>query len=187
MGRHEREWLDCAYILRHFSSRTSSARTLYRAFVENGITQGKRDDLTGGGLIKSNKGWRSSHGSAHRKGDERILGSSDFVLDVLKAAGQSWEHAYARRIGGIDWGVVNDYVATVFDLSAKEILLPGKYPNRVAARSVFCYFLVRELGMTTTAVADRLGMGQPAISLAVRRGESIVKEKGLSLQEIGGK
>jgi hypothetical protein len=51
----------------------------------------------------------------------------------------------------------------------------------VAARSVLCYFLVRELGLTATAVGQRLRIGQPAVSIAVSRGEAIVKEKGLSL------
>ena len=68
-----------------------------------------------------------------------------------------------------------------FDLSLGEILLQGKYRHRVAARSVLCYFLVRELGMTATAVAERLGIGQPAVSIAVARGEAIVKERGLRL------
>jgi predicted DNA binding CopG/RHH family protein len=56
-------------------------------------------------------------------------------------------------------------------------------PNRVAARSTLCCFLVRELGLTATAVAETLGMGQPAVSIAVRRGEAIVKERGLRLPQ----
>ena len=75
----------------------------------------------------------------------------------------------------------------VVSIDPEEVLLPGKYPNRVAARSTLCYFLVRELGMTATAVADRLGMGQPGVSLAVRSGETIVKERGSSLPDTRGK
>ena len=41
----------------------------------------------------------------------------------------------------------------------------------------------RELGMTCTAVANRLGIGQPAVSLALSRGEGIVKERDLRLSE----
>jgi REP element-mobilizing transposase RayT len=82
---------------------------------------------------------------------------------------------------------INKYVARLFNIDPGEILLPGKHPNRVAARSTLCYFLVRELGMTATAVADKLGMGRPAVSLAVRRGEAIAKERRLSLPDTGGK
>jgi capsule polysaccharide modification protein KpsS len=61
------------------------------------------------------------------------------------------------------------------------------FRNRVAARSVLCYFLVRELGMTATTVANKLGIGQPAVSIAVARGEVIVREKGLALPRRQGK
>jgi putative transposase len=181
MGRRERTWLDRGYVLKHFSDTIETARTLYRAFVEEGIAQGRRDDLTGGGLIRSNRGWRPSADSAHRKGDERILGGSDFVLEAIKAAGQTWERAHSLKKEDIDFAAVNEYVGRLFSLSPEEILLPGKYPNRVAARSTLCYFLVRELSLTVTAVAKTLGMSQPAVSIAVRRGEAIVKEKGLCL------
>jgi hypothetical protein len=109
----------------------------------------------------SNKGWRPAKESDHRKGDERIQ--------------------------GVDFAIVNEYVARLFNLSPEEILLPGKYRNRVAARSVLCYFLVRELGMTATTVANKLGIGQPAVSIAVARGEIIVREKGLDLSRRQGK
>jgi len=61
--------------------------------------------------------------------------------------------------------------------------VPEASPNRVTGRSVFCYLLVRELGMTCTAVAKRLGIGQPAVSIALARGEKLAKEKGFTLPE----
>jgi putative transposase len=187
MGRHRRPWLDDGYVLAHFSEKTETARTLYRSFVENGIAEGRRHDLSGGGLIRSNKGWRPAKDSAHRKGDTRILGSSGFVLEVMKAAGQRWERTHALSANGVDFDLLHKHVARLFNIDPGDILLPGKYPTRVAARSVLSYFLVRELGMTATAVADRLGMGQSGVSLAVRRGEAIVKERGLDLPDGGGK
>ena len=117
----------------------------------------------------------------HRKGDERIPGSSDFVLKVMKAAEETWERAHALKIEGLDFAAVHQHVACLFSLNPEEMLFPGKYRHRVLARSVLCYFLVRELGMTATAVAKRLGIGQPAVSMAVARGEAIVREKGLRL------
>jgi putative transposase len=163
------------------SDKTDAAPTIYQAFVEAGIAEGRRNDLAGGGFIRSNKGWRPTRDSAHRKGDERILGSSGFVLEVMKAAGQKWERTHALKEAGVDFAVIREHVARLFNFSPEEILLPGMYPNRVAARSVLCYFLVRELGMTATAVTERLGISQPAVSIAVRRGESIVRGKGLTL------
>jgi putative transposase len=182
MGQADRPWQDSAYVLARFGANTDKARTLYRTFVEAGIAAGQRSDLTGGGLMRSNKGWRPIKGSSHGKGDERILGGTDFVLEVMKAAQETWERTHALAIDGIDFSAVHEHVARLFKLSPEEILLQGKYPNRVAARSVLCYFLVRELGMTATAVAGKLGIGQPAVSIAVARGEVIVRDRRLTLR-----
>ncbi len=58
---------------------TAKARRRYRAFVQKGIGEGKRPDLTGGGLIRSLGGWggiKALRKSGIRlKGDERILGA----------------------------------------------------------------------------------------------------------------
>jgi hypothetical protein len=35
--------------------------------------------------------------------------------------------------------------------------------------------------MTCTVVAKRLGIGQPAVSIALTRGEKLTKERGLTL------
>lgn len=182
MGHCERPWQDSSYVLARFSAGTDTARTLYRTFVEAGIAAGQRSDLTGGGLIRSNKGWRPAKGPIHGKGDERILGGGNFVLEVMKATQETWERTHALTIDGIDFSAIHERVARLFELSPEEILLQGKYPHRVAARSVLCYFLVRELGMTATAVAGKLGIGQPAVSIAVARGEVIVRERGLTLR-----
>jgi len=179
MGRCDRPWQDSSYVLSLFGRRIASARTLYREFVEKGITMGQRNDLTGGGLIRSSKGWRPA--SELSKGDERILGGSDFVLATMKAAEETYERTHALARNGLDFTAVQQHVGRLFNLSPEELLLKGKYPNRVAARSVLCYFLVRELGMTTTAVAGKLGLGQPAVSIAMARGEVIVRERGLTL------
>ncbi len=184
MGRCDRQWLDSTSILEHFDSETETARRLYRAFVETGISEGHRNDLTGGGLVRSNRGWRPSRQSDHPKSDERILGSSRFVEEVMEAAHEIWDRKHTREVTSADFSAVQRHVARLFHMSAEEILLPGKYPTRVAARSVLCYFLVRELGMTATALAQRLGIGQPAVSIAVGRGEAIVRERGLKSSRI---
>jgi REP element-mobilizing transposase RayT len=179
MGKHVRTWQDTEYVLVQFGQVTETARRTYEAFVEQGISEGRRSDLTGGGLLRSNKGWHPTKGGEHRKGDERILGSSAFVLGVLKEAEEAGKRSGAYALGGVNFETVVEHVARLFNVSPEEILLPGKYRNRVTARSVLCYMLVRKLGMTATSVAVKVNMGQPAVSMAVARGEAIVREKGL--------
>lgn len=183
MGYCPREWLDRAYILMQFDEEAEMGRRLYRTFVEEGISEGRRDDLAGGGFARSNKGWRPSPHAGNLKSDERILGSSRFVVEVMRAAKETWDWGHRGAVTGADFAAVQERVAALFRLTPEEVLLAGKYPSRVAARSVLCYFLVRELGMTATEAAQRLGMGQPAVSIAVRRGEAIVRERGLRYRE----
>jgi putative transposase len=176
MGTILRPWLNTDYVLSAFRG----SKVSYRAFVEAGVEEGPRDDLTGGGLVRSNKGWTPMD-KAPVRGDERILGSSDFVLQAIRAAGEQWERSHMLKSQGVDFDSLCRHVAGLFELDPKEILLPGRYRTRVAARSVLCYFLVRELHMTTTEVGARIGLSQPAVSIAVARGEAMVREKGFML------
>jgi len=57
----------------------------------------------------------------------------------------------------------------------------GKYPKNVKARSLFCYWAVRELGISATSLARKLGLTQPAVSISVKRGQAIADENGLQL------
>jgi putative transposase len=59
MARIERSWQDTDRVLSLFSKQEGAARRLYKKFVEKGIAQGKRDDLSGGGLIRSVGGWEA--------------------------------------------------------------------------------------------------------------------------------
>ncbi|MCP4876758.1 MAG: transposase, partial [Gammaproteobacteria bacterium] len=89
MGKEPNNWQDADKVLALFANRPSAARYGYRQFVEEGIGMGRRPELTGGGLIRSAGGWMAlksrKEGGGRTKGDERILGESEFVESVLKA------------------------------------------------------------------------------------------------------
>jgi hypothetical protein len=60
---------------------------------------------------------------------------------------------------------------------------PGKERPRVAARSLYCYWAVKELGVSQTELARRLGLSVAGVGFSVRRGESIARERGIRLME----
>jgi DNA-binding MarR family transcriptional regulator len=66
-------------------------------------------------------------------------------------------------------------------LERDVIYSKGRRKIQVAARSLLCYWAMRELGLTATGLAKRLGMTQPAVSYAVSRGEQIAKERNYTL------
>lgn len=117
------------------------------------------------------------------KGDERILGDSDFVLDVLKPSEEEMERRYRLKVRGYNLERLAGLVAEIFGVRAEDLWIPGKYARIVPARSLFCYWALRELGISATEIARRLNLTQPAVSISVRRGERIAKEKGLIIPQ----
>jgi hypothetical protein len=187
LGKREKVWQDVKYVLRLFGKRASVARGEYREYVKEGVRLGRRPDLIGGGLIRSMGGWsevkRMRRGRDRFKGDERILGDSEFVMEALKESEESFERRYELRTQGYDIERLARRVASLFEIALEDIYSPGKYKERVKARSVLCYWAVRELGETEIQLARKLAITQPAVSLAVKRGEKLAKEMGLELKE----
>jgi REP-associated tyrosine transposase len=180
MGKKKKEWQDDAYVLKLFDKKRSTARRRYKIFVQKGIQDGKRPELTGGGLIRSSGGWSVikslRRANIHFKSDERVLGDSDFVERVLKAADEFLERKYQLKSQGYDIDKLADRVADIFSIKPEEIFKPGKQPVKVKARSLLCYWAVRELGFTMADLAPKLNISQPAVSMSARRGERIASE-----------
>jgi hypothetical protein len=87
MGKIKVAFQNESYILRLFGDKVFPTRRRYRDFVEKGIADSKRPELTGRGLIRSVGGWAAAkalrRANALQKGDEQILGDGDFVDAVL--------------------------------------------------------------------------------------------------------
>jgi putative transposase len=187
MGKRNYTWQDSNYVLNLFGKRVMSARKIYRAFVEKGVKKGRRPDLTGGGLIRTAGGWAALKTyrrlKIHVKGDERILGDSDFVESVLEEQNERLERRYRIQMQGYDFDKIIDRVARTFELKPEEVLSNVKQRRRVKARSLLCYWAVNELEMTGTAVGRRLKMSSSAVCRAVERGEKIAADMKLKLFE----
>ena len=156
------------------------------SYVEAGLEQGRRKELTGGGLIRSLGGWAEASmyglkGQGHIKSDERILGESDFVDEILSHASENFERKYELKQLGYDLDRIALRVAEIFSLVANDIFLKGKQQKRVKPRSLFCYWAVRELGISLTELARRLGISVPAVGYSVERGEILAKENNYQL------
>jgi hypothetical protein len=188
MGKQIVQWQDTDKILGSFAVKKAVARRKYRDFVEKGVELGRRPELVGGGLVRSMGGWKQAKkmikGQQRLKGDERVLGDSDFVSNVLARCDEKLERSYQFSDKGVGIAELSRYVAELFDLTPDQILTTGRYPMVVRARSLLCYWAVRELGVTATDLAKKIGMTQPAISISAKRGEKIAKESGFSLKSL---
>ena len=185
MNKSERPWQNIEYVLGLFSDHKRGARKRYQEFVGQGISEGRRPDLVGGGLLRSSGGWRGLKefriAGLRVKGDERILGDSDFVENVLKSASEALEESYELKARGYDFNRVISRVAESMGMPPEEVTAFGKSPQTVKARALLCYWAHRKLGMTATEIAKRLKITQPAASRLSKRGEQIEKEYRLNL------
>jgi putative transposase len=57
VGVVNREWQDVDFVLSQFGQIAGEARARYREFVASGVEQGRREDLQGGGLVRSIGDW----------------------------------------------------------------------------------------------------------------------------------
>jgi putative transposase len=73
-------------------------------------------------------------------------------------------------------------VAEVLAMPAEEVLDSGKARRSVVARNLLSYWATKELGITQSELAKRLGLTQSAISLAVKRGAALIRRHGYSLE-----
>ncbi len=188
MGRRIRPWQDVEYVLSYFGKTPGRAKKAYYSYVEAGIEQGRRKELTGGGLIRSLGGWAEVSkcglkGEGHIKSDERILGESDFVDDIISLANENYDRKYELKRLGYDQDRIALRVAEIFEIEVKDIFLKGKQQKRVKSRSLFCYWAVRELGFSLTELARRLEISVAGVGYSVERGEIIARENDYQLIE----
>ena len=186
-GKKKRGWQDIEYVLSYFGKRNTDARKRYLSYVEEGIPLGKRPELVGGGLIRSLGGWDEvkkmrASGLGRIKSDQRILGESGFVSDVLSESEEQFSRKYKLKSLGYDFGKALERVSTLFELEKEYITGKGRQRDRVIARDLLCYWTVVELGMPMVDLARKFDLTPAAVSCAVQRGEKIAKEKDYQLE-----
>jgi putative transposase len=189
MGRVQAGFQDTAYVLKLFGQTTGNARRAYEKFVSHGIEQGRRPDLVGGGLLRSVGGWGVLKGlrdiGVRIKGDERLLGSSNFVEQVLKQADEQLEEKYRLQQDVVSLEALVDKVAQYFEIDAKNLKSASKERIITEARRVFCYIAVRKLGYKCSDVSRALGISASTASNAVGLGSRLSEIGELQKQILG--
>ena len=156
------------------------ARKEYESFVKEGLSEGRKRELTGGGLIRSLGGWIEAKeilkGGVHIMSDERILGDSDFVDSIIIQSEEQYDRRQRLKQQGFNLDRIAERVAEVLDMEPDEVYLRGRQNRKVRARSLLCFWASRELGISHTELAKRLELSLAAIGFSVERGELIAKE-----------
>ena len=187
MGNVKRDWQDSEYVLGYFGKSVKKARKEYESFVNAGLGDGRKDELTGGGLIRSLGGWIEAKeilkGGVHIMSDERILGDSDFVDSIISHSEESYDKRQRLRQQGYNLNRIAERVAEVFGVDVEDVFSKGRQDWKVKARSLLCFWASRELGISHAELAKRLELSPAAIGFSVERGELIAKGANYSLEK----
>jgi REP element-mobilizing transposase RayT len=156
-------------ILPLFSQRKKMARKNYRQFIADGVVQGHRPELVGGGLRRSQAHQVDS--VEPQDYDARVLGSGDFV-SALRGQGLLGPATPLK----MNLEVLRPAVASHFEITEEKLQQRSRGGKISQARAVYCYCATRKLNYSGTLIGRFLGMGSSSVSRAAQRGEKLVQE-----------
>jgi putative transposase len=147
-------------------------------FVGEGIPLGRSPELTGGGLIRSRGGW-SEVVSARRKGqreeyDERILGSGDFVNEILKEAEKKQLRQMKIRRSGKTLNNIIQEECAKSQVSLTELQGGSRRKTVSDMRAKIARRSLDELGLSMAEIARHLGVNTSSITRTISRFERSV-------------
>jgi REP element-mobilizing transposase RayT len=175
-GTVPRPWQDTRTILAQFGRTGPRARKAYRAFVAAGIPQGQRPELQGGGLLRSLGGWEVvralRRGREAYRGDERVLGSTEFVAALQRRA----DAAAPARAPRVALTTVLTRVCRHLGLAPDALTGGGRRTALQRARAGIAYLWVEVLGHPGRPLAVALGVSPQAVYQAVARGRETCAE-----------
>ena len=107
------------------------------------------------------------------KGDERLLGSSDFVQRVLQQAEEQLEEKYRLQVNVISLPALIARVSHCYKIDPENLKSASKERAVTEARRGVCYIAVRKLGYNCTEVSKAMGVSAVTVSKAVSLGSEL--------------
>jgi REP element-mobilizing transposase RayT len=170
LGKREFASQDVESVLARFSGRRLAAIAGYRDFIAAGYDQGRREELRGGGLIRSMGGVAAiltQSPEDRQASDWRILGSGGFVESVLRE-----NEAYINKTTTTIDDVLKE-VAAQSGISCEQILGASRSRSVSHARKQFFKRAHEEAGATISMLGRLTGRSHVAVKLLID-GEKVV-------------
>jgi putative transposase len=175
VGKRKSDWQEREYVLQQFHEEEGKAVRAYRRFMEEGKDQGQRPELVGGGLIRSLGGWSQvlpSGGSREMtKHDGRILGSGEFVTNMMKEA----EKKVRRYLSVSEMKTSMDNaikeICRKDGVAEQELRMGVRTRKYSRVRAEISYYLSHEFGVSRAEIARQLGVCTSAIAKAIQNVE----------------
>jgi len=188
LGRHVQDWHAIDSVLSLFSDNRLRARRSYREFIAAEMCNPQNNNLSGGGLVRSYGGWdsvqriRREHET--RIGDERILGSSDFVEAVLADDSIGRSEQAECDLRGWTMLTLSTAICRHFGVDETTIVNRGRSNELSTARQLIAYLSLKVLGVRSREIQTHLKVSQSAISKLVREGQKHCLRENLTLLDL---
>lgn len=183
MGKSKAEWQSSGEILEYFGKNKFEAVKKYEEFVEEAKSMPKREDLTGGGLIRSAGGWKEVLNLRRSKekwlADERILGEGDFVEKILKEAEDNFVKRDRLIREGWTLDKLIDKVTEHYKISRQDLKRKGRKNKLSEAKSLIAYYANKNLGIKCDTVAELFGCERSTAARLVHKGGAIANAASL--------
>jgi putative transposase len=173
IGKTKIDWQERDYVLTQFSPEPRKAVQIYHRFLTEGKEQGRRDDLSGGGVIRSYGGWSqviSLRGTSNRLDhDPRILGKAEYVNEILREASPK---ARKQFRDGEKEKLISQVITQICrQAGIREMeLRHGSQRKAVSrARAHIAFQLNREDGIPMAEIARAVGVSTTAIIKAIQK------------------
>jgi hypothetical protein len=166
MGHRDYSAQDIDTVLTRFSGRRKAGMSGYIRFVADGFDQGRREELCGGGSIRSAGGLRNrmeSNLEERELSDERILGSGEFVASVLQDSDASESKGYVSVEETLK------EVAEQSGVSPEQILGASRSREVSCARRQFYYEAHQRAGATKSMLGRLTGRSHVAVRQAIEQ------------------
>src|SRR5712692_426105 len=125
MGKVVHAWQERESVLSWFGKTAGRARRAYRHYVAEGLKQGRRPELVGGGLLRSRGGWSEvvalRRQGQRELGDERVLGGEELVATLLREAEERVQRQLGVRQKGPGVAAVIERACQKAGVSAQEL------------------------------------------------------------------
>ncbi|MBX7149066.1 transposase [bacterium] len=174
LGRAKKEWQDCEEVLLWFGKKKKEAQKNYVRYVHEGIEQGYRPDLVGGGLVRSHGRW-SQVVSMNKRGsrelaDDRILGKGIFVENILKEASNCIQKQFFKPLNREMIKKLLAEECNKHGIGMSTLQCGNRSVDTAKLRSKLVFKLTRDYGVSLSEAARQLGITTSGVAKALKRG-----------------
>jgi putative transposase len=179
MGFGKYDWQETEEVLKRFGEEKKEAIASYKRYISEGLGQGKRPELVGGGLIRSLGGWAEVM-SLRRTGgkfatDERILGKGEFVEKLMGEADERAKRHYTLTEKKAEMTMAIDELCAGEGINIKELLMGSRRGKIPEVRRKLADKLVKGMGLPLAEAARGLGVSTSAISKMLSRASEVIQ------------